>query len=135
MKSICFFILLMVSVIPGLSQHQIPHLSRVGNKTQLIVQDKPFLILGGELGNSTATTSQNMESVWPRLKAMNLNTVLIPVYWELIESQESKFDFSLYNDFILKARANNLKIIFLWFGHADIGVIVKIKFSYGHLIS
>lgn len=116
MKWISFFILLMVYAIPGFSQYHIPHLTRVGNKTQLIVQDKPFLILGGELGNSTATTSQNMESVWPRLKALNLNTVLIPVYWELIESKEGKFDFSLYRDLILKARANNLKIVFLWFG-------------------
>jgi beta-galactosidase GanA len=97
-------------------QGQLPHLAKVGNRTQLIVQDKPFLILGGELGNSTATTMENMEAVWPRLKAMNLNTVLVPVYWELIEAEEGRFDFSLYEALITEARKNDLKIIFLWFG-------------------
>jgi beta-galactosidase GanA len=97
-------------------QGKLPHLAKVGNRTQLIVQDKPFLILGGELGNSTATTMENMEPVWLRLKAMNLNTVLVPVYWELIEAEEGRFDFSLYESLITEARRNDLKIIFLWFG-------------------
>ena len=97
-------------------QSSIPHLAKKGNTTQLIVHEKPFIILGGELGNSTATTIQNMETVWPRLIAMNLNTVLIPVYWELIEPQEGEFDFSLYETIIDEARQNNLKIVFLWFG-------------------
>jgi beta-galactosidase GanA len=95
---------------------QLPHLRKTGSSTQLIVNDKPFLILGGELGNSTATSVINMQPVWQRLKAMNLNTVLIPVYWELIEQEENKFDFSLYKNLISEARTNDLKIVFLWFG-------------------
>ncbi|HLO43375.1 MAG TPA: DUF5597 domain-containing protein [Leadbetterella sp.] len=87
-----------------------------GNATQLIVDEKPFLVLGGELGNSTATTTENMKSVWPKLKTMNLNTVLVPVYWELIEPIEGKFDFNLYQDLILEARQNEMKLVFLWFG-------------------
>ena len=90
----------------------IPHLTQKGTATQLIVDNKPFIILGGELGNSTATTVQNMLTVWPKLKAMNLNTVLVPVYWELIEAQEGKFDFSLYRNLITEARKNDIKIVF-----------------------
>jgi regulator of sigma D len=97
-------------------QNAFPHLAKKGNATQLIVHGKPFIILGGELGNSTATTLEYMQPVWGKLKAMNLNTVLIPVYWELIEAEEGKFDFSLYQDLIIEARKNNLKIVFLWFG-------------------
>lgn len=97
-------------------QSQIPLLTKKGNTTQLIVNGKPFIILGGELGNSTATTMENMQSVWPKLKAMHLNTVLAPVYWELIEAEEGKFDFSLYQNLITEARKNDLKIVFLWFG-------------------
>ena len=77
-------------------QHQIPHLIKQGKTTQLIVDDKPFLILGGELGNSTFTSMEYMEPVWPKLKTMNMNTVLAPVYWELIEPVEGKFDIRLY---------------------------------------
>ena len=98
------------------AQKSIPHLAKKGTSTQLIVDDKAFLILGGELGNSTATTTENMKTVWPKLKTMNLNTVLVPVYWELIEPQEGKFDFNLYQDLIIDARKNDIKIVFLWFG-------------------
>ena len=84
--------------------------------TQLIVEGKPYIILGGELGNSSATTPQYMQPIWAKLKTMNLNTVLIPVYWELVETQEGKFDFSLYQNLIVEARKNDLKIVFLWFG-------------------
>ena len=48
----------------------------------LYVNDEPFLILGGELHNSSSSNLQYMEKqVWPRLKELNLNTVLLPVAW------------------------------------------------------
>ena len=95
---------------------EIPHIEKVGNKHQLIVNNKPFLILGGELGNSTGTTIESMQPVWHRLEELHLNTVLIPVYWELLEPKEGKFDFQLVDDLIKEARAHNLKIVLLWFG-------------------
>ncbi|CAC9975587.1 GH35 family beta-galactosidase [Flavobacterium panici] len=100
----------------GYSQENIPHLQKKGNKTQLIVNNKPFIIRGGELGNSSATTMESMEPIWEKLTDMNLNTVLTPIYWELIEKEEGKFDFSLVDDLILRARKENLKLVFLWFG-------------------
>lgn len=112
-------ILLMIILLEPLlsfGQNQVPYLQKKGSATQLIVNEKPFLILGGELGNSTATTMESMESVWPKLKAMHLNTVLIPVFWELVEPQEGLFDFSLAGNLINEARKHDLKIIFLWFG-------------------
>ena len=59
---------------------QIPHLKKQGKTAQLIVDEKPFLILGGELGNSSFTSVEYMEPIWQKLKTMNLNTVLAPVY-------------------------------------------------------
>nr|WP_199001006.1 DUF5597 domain-containing protein [Flavobacterium sp. ASV13] len=109
-------ILFFVLAQSGFSQEKIPHLQKKGNRTQLIVSQKPFIILGGELGNSSATSMESMEPIWQKLTDMNLNTVLTPVYWELTEPEEDKFDFSLVDDLILKARTENLKLIFLWFG-------------------
>jgi beta-galactosidase GanA len=126
MKKRTLFIAALVVVSAACSQkqesdkktekYQIPHLNRQGNTTQLIVDGKPFIILGGELGNSTFTSIEYMKPVWPKLKAMNLNTVLAPVYWELTEPAEGEFDFTLYDQLIEDARKHDLKLILLWFG-------------------
>lgn len=97
------------------STYQIPHLKKQGYTIQLIIKNKPFIILGGELGNSTFTSIESMTKVWPKLKAMNLNTVLVPVYWEIIEPEKGKFDFNLFDDLIEEARKNDLKLVLLWF--------------------
>jgi len=93
-----------------------PYLMKKGGTAQLMVQNKPFLILGGELGNSSASSLEYMRPTWARFKAMNLNTILTPVYWELIEPTEGKFDFTLVDSVINTSRENNLKVILLWFG-------------------
>lgn len=99
---------------------QSPALPRIerqhDNSHRLIVKGKPFLSLGGEVGNSTASDTAYMHAMWPRLKSMNLNTVLVPVYWELLEPQEGKFDFSLLDNMIAGARKNELRLVILWFG-------------------
>ena len=57
-----------------------------------------------------------MKPHWPRLKAMHLNTVLAPVYWELIEPAEGKFDWTSVDAMLRDARAHDLKLVVLWFG-------------------
>ena len=57
----------------------LPHLAKNGRATQLLVDGKPFLILGGELHNSSSSSVEYMQAVWPRLTALHLNTVLLPV--------------------------------------------------------
>jgi beta-galactosidase GanA len=115
--SLLIFCSLVLQTLNALeNNNQIPYLQKKGNKYQLIVNGEPFLMLAGELGNSTASTIESMEAVWPRLQELNLNTVLIPVYWELLEPQEGVFDYKLIDELILKAREYELKIVFLWFG-------------------
>ena len=87
-----------------------------GNYVQLIVGNKPFLILGGELGNSSASGNDYMRPVWPKLKQMSLNTVIAPVYWELMEPVEGRFDFSSVDTLVKNARSNKMKLVLLWFG-------------------
>ena len=62
----------------------IPHLAKQGTATQLIVDGKPFLVLGSELNNSSASSMEYMRPLWPKIAATNLNTVLATVSWELM---------------------------------------------------
>lgn len=93
-----------------------PYLKQQGRVKQLYVHDKPYLILGGELGNSSSSSTEYMQPVWSKVKALNLNTILAPVYWELIEPEEGKFNFKLVDDLIRDARKNDIKLVLLWFG-------------------
>ena len=91
-------------------------LEQHGSTRQLLVDGKPLLIFGGELGNSSASSPAYMAPHWPRLKAMHLNTVLAPVYWELVEPTEGTFDWTLLDGLLRDARAQDLKLVLLWFG-------------------
>lgn len=93
-----------------------PHWQQQGSAKQLIVDNCPYLVLGGELGNSSASSPYDIDRIFPKLKRMGLNTVLVPAYWDLIEKQEGTYDFSLVDHAITQARANDLRIVFLWFG-------------------
>jgi beta-galactosidase GanA len=99
----------------GAQSDSIPRLRKQGTVTQLIVDGKPFLVLGGELGNSSSSSLEYMRPLWPKLAALNLNTVLAPVYWELIEPAEGKFDFTLVDGLIEEARKRKLRLAPLWF--------------------
>jgi hypothetical protein len=94
----------------------IPHLRKQGDATQLIVGGKPFLLLSGELGNSSASDLNYMRPIWPKLARMHLNSALVPIYWELLEPVEGQFAFTLVDSIIHSARQNSLKLVFLWFG-------------------
>lgn len=91
-------------------------LIKTGAAPQLLINQNPFLILGGELGNSSASSMDYLNPYFPHLKSMNLNTVLAPVYWEFLEPEENKFDFSLVDGLITEARKNDMKLVLLWFG-------------------
>ena len=94
----------------------LPHLEKRGSAAQLVVDGKPFLVLGGELHNSSSSSVEYMKPVWPRLAAMHMNTVLLPVAWETIEAEEGKFDFRNVDGLLDGARENNLRLVILWFG-------------------
>jgi beta-galactosidase GanA len=93
----------------------IPHLQKQGAATQLIVDGKPFLVLGAELNNSSASSLDYMKPLWPKLAATHLNTVLATVSWESIEPEEGKYDFKTVDGVIEGARAQNLHLVILWF--------------------
>ncbi|WP_425955187.1 DUF5597 domain-containing protein [Xylanimonas sp. McL0601] len=93
----------------------LPRLERSGNATLLMVDDEPFVIRGGELGNSSAERAY-LEPYWPRLQAMGLNAVVAPVYWDVVEPAEGSFDWTTVDELLEDARAHGMRLVLLWFG-------------------
>jgi len=100
----------------GQAASGVPHLQKQGSATQLIVDGAPFLAVTGELGNNTATSLENMQPIWAKLVAGNLNCILAAVHWAQMEPAEGRYEFALVDGLIQEARRNNLKLVFLWFG-------------------
>jgi len=71
---------------------ELPHIKIENGVGQLIVNGQPFLILGGELGNSSAGTAAQADTIYSQLAVMHVNTILMPVAWEQIEPNERSFD-------------------------------------------
>ncbi len=93
-----------------------PHLAPHGTTKQLIVDDKPFLILGGELGNSSASDLVALKPHWADFRRLRMNTVVAPVTWELIEPAEGRFDWSSVDGLLADAHGAGQHLILLWFG-------------------
>lgn len=94
----------------------LPRIIRNNNSFSFLVNEKPFLMLGGELHNSACTSPVYMQNVWKKVEELHCNTILAPVYWELIEPVEKHFDFRMVEHLITGARDHNMKLVLLWFG-------------------
>lgn len=109
-------ILALLFAVPVSYANDMPQLSKSDSGGQLIVDGKPFLILGGELGNSSAGTAAQADTILPRAVILHVNTVLMPVAWEQIEPTEGNFDFGVLDHWIDVARKEHLHLVLLWFG-------------------
>ena len=101
---------------------QSPHLEKRGDVTQLIVEGRPWLVLGCELGNSTSSSREYLAPYWQQLKESGVNTVLAVVSWEQTEPVEGQFDFTVVDNLIADARSNGMKLALLWFGSWKNGI-------------
>jgi beta-galactosidase GanA len=102
---------------PALSQTpgDIPHVETRGGKHALIVDGEPFLILGGQVNNSS-NYPVALKQVWGTLDRIGANTIEVPVAWQQLEPQEGKFDFRFVQTLLDEARAHDKRVVLLWFG-------------------
>ena len=70
-------------------------LQKQGSATQLVVNNKPMLLLAGELSNSAATSPADIRKALKQMKNSGVNSVFVPAYWEFVEPNEGKYDFAL----------------------------------------
>lgn len=116
--AVCRF-LMVVSVTgvvgPQVRAVEAPRIEKKDGRYALMVEGRPFLILGGQIHNSSAWPSQ-LAQVWESMEALHANTVEAPVYWEQIEAQPGHFDFSVVDQVVEGARTHGLHVGLLWFG-------------------
>ena len=94
---------------------EVPKLVQKDGRYALMVDGRPYLILGGQIHNSSGWPSE-LPQVWESMAALHANTVEAPVYWEQLEAQEGHFDFTNVDQIIEGARSHNLRVVLLWFG-------------------
>ncbi|GAB3507134.1 GH35 family beta-galactosidase GalD [Pseudoxanthomonas daejeonensis] len=92
----------------------IPEIVTRDGRHALLVDGKPFLILGAQVNNSS-NWPKALDKVWPAIEVLKPNTVMVPVAWEQIEAEEGKFDFSFVDELLKQAREHDQRLILLWF--------------------
>ncbi|CAG4990083.1 hypothetical protein DYBT9275_00448 [Dyadobacter sp. CECT 9275] len=92
----------------------IPRLVSEKGRHTLMVDGKPYLILGAQMWNSSGWPAM-LDKTWPQLRELQCNTLEVPVYWEHIEREKGKFDFANLDKLILDARREGIRLVLLWF--------------------
>ena len=93
-----------------------PCIAEKGNQKVLLVDGKPFIMLAGELHNSDSSSPAYMEQIWKIAEELGMNSLLLPVTWEMVEPVEGEFHFEVLDQLIDQAREYGMKIGLLWFG-------------------
>lgn len=116
-RSIQLNLLLMLAaaVCAHAQSKEMPRLEKDGSHYHLLVDGKPYFILGAQVHNSSGYP-QALQAAWPAIHAIHCNTVMVPVYWEAIEPKEGVFDFTTVDADVSQARAEGVRLVLSWFG-------------------
>ena len=79
------------------------------------VDGRPFFPVGGQAHNQSGQSAQQSEKAFQAVAQMHGNTLLIPVYWQQVEPEEGRFDFSVVTGLLANARRYGLHLVLLWF--------------------
>jgi hypothetical protein len=100
----------------------IPHLEKRGLATQLIVDGKPFLVLGAEPPTSAPSNLEYLKYMMAAMAETHQNTGAIAIGWNWIEREKGKYDFKILDAAIEDARLIGQRICLVWFGSWKNGV-------------
>lgn len=92
----------------------VPQIVSKEGRHALHVDGAPYLVLGAQANNSSNYPAM-LHTVWPVIRRMGANTLEIPIAWEQVEPVEGRFDFSFLDALLQEARANDVRIVLLWF--------------------
>jgi len=93
----------------------LPHFTTHDGHHALIVDGAPFLMLGGQVNNSS-NYAEPLKSAWGVLDRIHANTVEVPIAWQQVEPEEGQFDLSFLQTLLDQARTHDKRVVLLWFG-------------------
>jgi beta-galactosidase GanA len=99
----------------GVWAQELPQLKKEQGRATLMVDGAPYVVLGAQVDNSSGWP-ERLRQVWPAAERMRLNTLEVPVYWEQMEPEKGRFDFSVVDDVLAQAREHKVRLVLLWFG-------------------
>lgn len=95
---------------------KLPYLRKTNGRSELMVNGKPFIILGFQWSCDLSSDEAYVESYLPYAREMGCNTVVIPVYWRDVEPSPGNYRLEDLRKRIFACRENGLKMGVLWFG-------------------
>ncbi len=108
---------MILSAIDGFGQavtNQVPALISKDGHHALMVDGAPFFILGAQAHNSSGWPAM-LPALWNAIEEVHANTLEVPVYWEQVEEEPGKFNFSLVDTLLVQARQHQVHLVLLWF--------------------
>jgi len=111
---VCLFFLAGFLPATGQSVADLPTLTEKNGRHELLVDGKPFFLLGGQAHNSSSWPA-TLPQVWSAMESLHANALETPVYWEQVEPEQGRFDFSLVDTLLAQARIHGVRLVLLWF--------------------
>ncbi|MBV8832031.1 MAG: DUF5597 domain-containing protein [Acidobacteriaceae bacterium] len=108
-------LVLALTYVSGSAAVEAPRIIEKDAHYALLVDGKPFLILGGQIHNSSGWPGE-LPQVWTSMETLHANTIEAPIYWEQFEPEPGKFDYTNVDAIVNGARAHKLRVVLLWFG-------------------
>ena len=93
----------------------IAQIVQVDGQSRLLVDGRPFLVLGLQWDCDSCFSKEEMNPLFPHAAALGANTAVLPVYWREVEPTAGSYDFQMVDERLLQARTHQLRVVLLWF--------------------